>query len=87
MATTAQPKEGVVMWCMGCISRVVFVKMDFWSERALPKGVCRYGDKYRAAITVDHKQRHLGTFPTVEAASAAYQEARRRREEGKQLVW
>ena len=61
--------------------------MNFWSERShrvLPKGVYMYrrGDNYTAAICMDHKQRHLGVFPTVEAASAAYQEAKMRREEG-----
>ena len=56
--------------------------MNFWFERALPIGVYRRGDKYQAGIRVDHKLCHLGTFPTAEAASAAYQEARRRREEG-----
>ena len=56
--------------------------MKVWFERALPVGVYRRGNKYEARIGVDSKQRYLGAFPTAEAASAAYQEARRRREEG-----
>ena len=50
-------------------------KSMFWSERALPKGVRREGAKYRSEIWVDKETRYLGKFPTVEAASAAFQEA------------
>ena len=41
-----------------------------------------HGNKYRAEISMNSKNRHLGLFPTAGAASAAYQEARQRREEG-----
>ena len=37
---------------------------------------------YYAKIMADNRIYWLGSFPTAGAASAAYQEARRRREEG-----
>lgn len=36
------------------------------------KGVSYYHDRWRAYITVDGRQKHLGTFPTKEAAALAY---------------
>ena len=41
-----------------------------------PMGVSRNGKGYRAVIKHRSKRHHLGTFKTVEEASASYQEAR-----------
>jgi hypothetical protein len=41
------------------------------------RGVIPYGAKFRAKIEVHKKRIHLGTFATVEEASAAYAEARK----------
>jgi hypothetical protein len=47
--------------------------------RTLPKGVyARPKGRFFAAITVKQRYRHLGSFPTVEEAHAAYVEAARR---------
>lgn len=35
-------------------------------------GVIRSGPNFRAEITVDGRSRHIGSFPTMEQASAAY---------------
>ena len=39
-------------------------------------GVSRHENKWRAAISVDGKRRHLGRFDTPEAAFAAYSKAK-----------
>jgi len=39
------------------------------------KGVRRFRDKYRAAITVNGKTQHLGTYATAEVAHAVYRRA------------
>lgn len=39
-------------------------------------GVYSKDGKFLARITVHHKRHHLGTFPTLELAKAAYQKAR-----------
>lgn len=48
-----------------------------YARRALPRGVSWSAQKgaYVARIREDRRERHLGTFPTPEAAGAAYQEA------------
>lgn len=38
----------------------------------LPKGVCKHGTGYRAAITINYTTYNLGTYPTPELAEAAY---------------
>lgn len=49
-----------------------------YERRGLPKGVSWSAQKgaFIARIRMDGKERHLGTFHTVDAASAAYQAAR-----------
>lgn len=39
------------------------------------KGVDKIGERYRAAITINRKRRHLGVFDTPEEAHAAYLDA------------
>ena len=41
-------------------------------------GVSAYRSRFKAQITVQKKQVHLGVFATVEEASAAYKEAKRK---------
>lgn len=43
----------------------------------LPQGVSPYQGKFRAQIHVDGKRRVIGQFTDIEAASAAYQAARK----------
>lgn len=43
---------------------------------ALPTGVYRHGSRYQAYYTRNGRRHHLGTFPTPEEASAAYQRAK-----------
>lgn len=43
---------------------------------ALPKGVCYFKGKFKAATASNYKRIYLGTFDTPEAASQAYQKAR-----------
>lgn len=45
-------------------------------------GVRAFGGKYRAALSLNGKQAHLGTFETVALAQAAYLEAKRQFHEG-----
>ncbi len=45
-------------------------------------GVRAFGGKFRSAICVDGKPKHLGTFATPEEASAAYVAAKRQLHEG-----
>lgn len=46
-------------------------------------GVGRHGvNVFRAVINISGKDKHIGSFPTVEAASAAYLEAKRRHHAG-----
>jgi hypothetical protein len=40
------------------------------------KGYSKRGTRYRAYITIDNKQRHLGTFNTEEEAKAAHEQAK-----------
>lgn len=40
-------------------------------------GVHAHGKKFRASICVDGRQIHVGRFATVDAASAAYEQAKR----------
>ena len=42
------------------------------------RGVIVVGKRYRAKITIDRKAIHLGYFASIEEASAAYQEARKK---------
>lgn len=39
------------------------------------KGVSRRGNAYRAQITIEGVKRHLGTFPSKDAAARAYEAA------------
>lgn len=49
-------------------------KTKVWG--AVPyKGVSRYGDRYKATITLNRRMRHLGMFNTPEEASEAYNAA------------
>lgn len=47
------------------------------ARSGLPVGVSYMQNKkqYRARIIVNHKEKHIGVFPTPEQASAAYQKA------------
>jgi hypothetical protein len=42
------------------------------SKSGLPRGVCKNGNRYAAQIRLNGKLTYLGSFLTVEAASAAY---------------
>ena len=44
-------------------------------ERPLPTGVTERGERYRALISVDNKDFHLGMFPTPTEAGTLYQDA------------
>ncbi len=45
-------------------------------------GVSPFAGKFRAALSVDGQNRHLGTFPTLEQAQQAYIQAKRQLHEG-----
>jgi hypothetical protein len=48
-----------------------------WKKRDLPHGVCKKANgKFIAYATIDHRHTHLGSFKTVEEASAAATSAR-----------
>lgn len=45
-------------------------------------GVSRYHNKYKARILIDGKEVYLGLFASIESASDAYQEAKRKNHPG-----
>lgn len=47
------------------------------TKRDLPRGVYVAGKKFKVHFSVRHKSFHLGTFETIEAASAAYEKKAR----------
>ena len=42
------------------------------------KGLCKLGNKYRAAIMINGKNKHLGMFDTIEEARLAREEAEKK---------
>jgi len=46
-------------------------------SKDLPLGVSQFGMKWRAQITINRRNKHLGIFSSQEAASAAYVSAKR----------
>lgn len=41
-------------------------------SKDLPMGVQKYNDKYKAVLSIDGKQKHLGCFEDIESAFATY---------------
>ena len=52
------------------------VRKQIGKQRDLPVGVNQSGKKWTAALRLEGKRKHLGTFATVEEASAAYETAK-----------
>ena len=53
----------------------LFVKRNK-SRGDLPIGVCKYGDKFKAQLTIGNNGKHLGIYDTPEEAFLAYKEAK-----------